>query len=125
MLMKIDSQITAEIINIFTIQKKPILPVHDSYIVETRDVDLLRDAMSKATISIVKKELSAEQDISGYSDLMRMQKEDRDRFLNTFKDILTLKDKTPEYEERLLRFVKYRKSQYDDTYWLVPPSNHY
>ena len=109
-LMKIDSQITAEIINIFTIQKKPILPVHDSYIVGTRDVDLLRDTMSKATISIVKKELSAEQDIPGYSDLMRMQKEDRDRFLNTFKDILTLKDKTPEYEERLLRFIHHRKS---------------
>jgi hypothetical protein len=35
--------ITHHIINEFVKRQKPILSVHDSYIVDTRDVELLRD----------------------------------------------------------------------------------
>ena len=42
-LMNVDSHITNFIIKEFVTRQKPILSVHDSYIVDTRDVELLRD----------------------------------------------------------------------------------
>lgn len=117
-LMFLDSQITAKIINNFVKMKKPILSVHDSYIVQTTDVDLLRDEMKKASLAIVNTDLSVEQEIPSYSDIMRMQRLDRDRSIDTFKEVLSMKKKTTQYEERLSDFISFRNKYYQDTYWL-------
>lgn len=46
-LMYIDSQIATETINYFVKQNKPILPIHDSFIVKELDQDYLLASMPK------------------------------------------------------------------------------
>ena len=117
-LMFLDSQITAMIINNFVKMEKPILSVHDSYIVQTTDVDELRNEMRKASLAIVNTDLSVEQETPSYSDIMRMQRLDRDRSIDTFKEVLSMKKKTTQYKERLGEFISFRNKYYQDTYWL-------
>ncbi|WP_044036892.1 hypothetical protein [Octadecabacter arcticus] len=71
--MFIDSQITESIIKTFVEHNVPILSVHDSYIVETNRVDLLRGAMSKATKNLVGRDLAVEQEVPSYNGIMAMQ----------------------------------------------------
>lgn len=52
-LMHTDSLITKNIINEFVAAKKPILPIHDSYIVKSEDRLFLDQAMSKAALAVV------------------------------------------------------------------------
>jgi len=117
-LMFLDCQITAQIINNFVKRKKPILSVHDSYIVQTTDVDLLRSEMQKASLDVVGTDLSVEQEVPSYDDIIRMQRLDRDRYIDTFKEILSMQKKTIQYEDRLGVFITFRKKYYPDTYWL-------
>jgi hypothetical protein len=58
-LMYLDSMITAQIINEFVALGKPILPIHDSYIVKIDDRDLLRAAMRRASLAVVGADLEA------------------------------------------------------------------
>ena len=60
-LMNVDSHITNYIIKEFVRLQKPILSVHDSYIVDTKDVELLRDCMKEASLHVVGVDLAAEQ----------------------------------------------------------------
>ena len=117
-LMNIDSQITDRIITSFTEHERAILSVHDSYIVETFDVDHLSRAMATASKEVVGQDLSFEQSSPSYGDVMRMGKTDRDRYFDTIKDTLSISHKTEEYEDRLARFIHYRKKNYQHTYWL-------
>jgi hypothetical protein len=117
-LMYIDSQITEQIIKEFVDNNVPILSVHDSYIVETDRVDLLRDAMSKATIKLVGRDLAVEQEVPSYNNIMAMQSVDRDRYIDTFKDVLAMNNKSDQYSDRIIRFMKYRTNNYQDTYWI-------
>ena len=116
--MFLDSQITAQIINNFVKRKKPILSVHDSYIVQSTDVDLLRSEMQKASLDVVGTDLSVEQEVPSYDDIIRMQRLDRDRYIDTFKEVLSIQKKTIQYEDRLGVFITFRKKYYPDTYWL-------
>ena len=118
-LMYLDSQITDRIISSFLDQQRPILTVHDSYIVSTFHVDELSRTMSQASKSVVGKDLDFEQDAPGYSDVIRMRGVDRDRYLSTFRDVFATKDRTPQYQDRLRRFINYRKNTFPDTYWLM------
>ena len=59
-LMNVDSNLTTHIINQFVALGKPILPIHDSYIVKTEDRQLLRSAMSKACVDVVGTDIEAE-----------------------------------------------------------------
>ena len=52
-LMYTDSQITAAVIRKFVELDKPILPVHDSYIVKVSDRKLLKEVMSEACVEVV------------------------------------------------------------------------
>lgn len=117
-LMFLDSQITEGVITRFMNAKKPVLSVHDSYIVETFDVDLLNSVMAEVSKKLTGYDLLAEQSTLGYSDVIRMSKSDRDRYLGTYSEVLAIKDRTPQYDERLLRFMKYRSQNYNDTYWM-------
>ncbi|MDU8913364.1 hypothetical protein [Aestuariicoccus sp. MJ-SS9] len=117
-LMYLDSQITDRIISEFIEHECPILSVHDSYIVSTYSVDNLSKAMSNASKEIVGQDLSFEQSVPGYNDVLRMRKDDRDAYLDVFSEVVAIKDRTQEYQERLLSFMDYRKNNFPHTYWL-------
>lgn len=117
-LMFLDSQITAKIINNFVKKQKPILSVHDSYIVQTTDVELLREEMKKASLDVLGTDLSVEQNTPSFGNIMNMQRLDRDRYIDTYKEVLSMKTKTPEYEDRLNQFITFRKKYHSSTYWL-------
>jgi len=116
-LMFIDSQITEWIIGTFVDRHIPILSVHDSYIVETNRVDMLREAMSKATIHLVGRDLDVEQDEPRYSDNPRMLIDNRVYPARNSNQPLKLANITPEYKDRLLQFIKYRSDNFQSTYW--------
>lgn len=128
-LMWIDSQITAQVLKISSDLKVPILSVHDSYIISIFDVPLLLEIMSEATKKVVGLPLSVEQELPSYDDIVEMKAPDRvvgrDTFIDLFLETAEPKNKTPEYQERLKRFINYRESNFKETYWLLPPSNHY
>ena len=67
---------------------------------------------------MVGEELSFDQYTEGYNDVLRMNKAERDEYLKTFNGTLALKNRTHQYDERLLMFMKYRKSIFPETYWL-------
>ena len=110
-LMYTDSQITAHIIKKFCDLNKPILTIHDSYIVGTRDTELLRRAMKQATIKVVGVDLSVEQEGISYQQIMSIQQQDRNRYLDTFKEVLVNQVKTERYQENLSKFIEYHSRE--------------
>ena len=124
-LMYTDSQITEIVLRKFTERQRPVLSVHDSYIVQTTDVRLLQEAMSEASQKLTGIHLAVEQEIPGYDYIMGLRGVDRDLHIDTFKEVLSSKKSTPEYRERLIRFINYRKENYESTYWLDKYYNHY
>jgi hypothetical protein len=103
-LMYLDSQITSYIINYFTTRGKTILSVHDSYIIISDDVGLLRDTMKEATIKVVGTNLIAEQDRLSYKQIHSWKHLDRDYYLDSMSTMLTSYNRTTQYKERLERF---------------------
>lgn len=81
--------------------------------------------MSEASKKLTETHLAVEQEIPSYDYIMSLRGVDRDLHLDTFKEVLPSKKSTPEYHERLLRFMNYRKPNYESTYWLDVPYNHY
>ena len=110
-LMYTDSQITSVIINKFTAMGKPILSVHDSYIIGSEEVGLLVDAMKEATIEVVGVNLEAKQDRISYSQIVPFRQLDRDYYLDTvFTQLVSNDEKTTQYKERLQRFMLSKNS---------------
>ena len=109
-LMYLDSQITAYIINHFTTRGKAILTVHDSYIIASDDVDLLRDTMKEATIEVVGRNLQAEQDRLSYKQIHSFKHLDRDYYLDAMSSQLISYNRTTQYKERLERFYLAKKT---------------
>jgi hypothetical protein len=110
-LMNVDSHITNYILTRFVDLRKPILSVHDSYIVDTRDVELLRDYMKEASLHVVGVDLAAEQEIPSYQDIMATRYPDRDYHLMLFDHYLTkpAKNKTTGYKRRYQQYQTYRE----------------
>ena len=111
-LMNVDSNITNFIIKEFVKRQKPILSVHDSYIVGTRDVELLRDCMKKASLDVVGVDLAAEQDKPSYQNIMATKYLDRDYYLHFFKSILVegSQQKTDSYHSRYQQYKTFKES---------------
>lgn len=109
-LMNVDSNITSHIINKFVQIQKPILSIHDSYIVENRDVELLRDCMTEASMKIVGMDLAAEQEIPSYQAIMATRYPDRDFHLRVLDHHLInpSKNKTAGYK---LRYQHYKTNK--------------
>ena len=109
-LMNVDSHISNHIINKFVKLKKPILSVHDSYIVGTRDVEFLRDCMAEASIKIVGMNLAAEQEVPSYQDIMATRYPDRDYHLQVLDHYLInpAKNQTTGYK---LRYHNYQTNK--------------
>lgn len=110
-LMNVDSHITNYIIKEFVTLQKPILSVHDSYIVDTRDIELLRDCMKEASLHVVGVDLAAEQEIPSYQDIMATRYPDRDYHLQVFDHYLTkpAKNKTTGYKLRYQQYKSYKE----------------
>ena len=110
-LMNVDSHITNFIIKEFVKLQKPILSVHDSYIVGTKDVELLRDCMKEASIHVVGVDLAAEQEIPSYQDIMATRYPDRDYHLQVLDHYLInpAKNKTTEYKLRYQQYQSYKE----------------
>ena len=107
-LMNVDSHITNYIINKFVRLNKPILSVHDSYIVETRDVEILRSCMREASLHVVGVDLAAEQEIPSYQDIMATRHQDYDTYLHLFKSVLVEKGQQ-KAEGYYLRYKQYEE----------------
>ena len=107
-LMNVDSHITNFIIKEFVGRQKPILSVHDSYIVGTRDVEFLRDCMKEASIHVVGVDLAAEQEIPSYQDIMATRYPDRDYHLQVLDHYLVEKGQQ-KAEGYYLRYKQYEE----------------
>ena len=102
-LMNVDSKLTTHIINQFVALGKPILPIHDSYIVKTEDRQLLRSAMSKACVDVVGTDIEAEarsdQDVQFLTYATTWRARNRDFYLDAVMQMQTRND-VQEYVER-------------------------
>ena len=110
-LMNVDSNITNFIIKEFVKRQKPILSVHDSYIVGTRDVELLRASMRKDSLHVVGVDLAAEQDKPSYQNIMATKYLDRDYYLHAFTHVLAepAKNKSTGYLSRYKQYQSYKE----------------
>ena len=92
-LMNVDSNITTHIINQFVSLGIPILPIHDSYIVKTKDRELLKSAMSVACIEIVGADIEAEARSTQETQCLKYattwRAQDRDFYLDAFRNLQT------------------------------------
>jgi hypothetical protein len=116
--MFIDSQITESIIKTFVEHNFPILSVHNSFIVQFNQVGLLRDAMSKATKNLVGRDLAVKQEVLGYDDVMNMKRIDNDLNMEPFNKFIAMSDRTDQYSDRILKFMKFRRDNFHETYWI-------
>ena len=102
-LMNVDSNLTTHIINQFVALGKPILSIHDSYIVKTEDRQLLRSAMSKACVDVVGTDIEAEarsdQDVQYLEYATTWRARNRDFYLDAVMQMQTRND-VQEYVER-------------------------
>ena len=64
--MYLDSQIAESIIQAFINEEKPILTVHDSYVVQVHDTEYLHQQMRIATKKVLGTELQFDQDYLSY-----------------------------------------------------------
>jgi len=110
-LMNVESHITDFIIKEFVRLQKPILSVHDSYIVDTRDVELLRECMKEASLRVVGVDLAAEQELPSYQDVMATRYPDRDYQLQVVEHYLInpAKNKTTGYKLRYQQYQSYKE----------------
>ena len=110
-LMNVDSHITNYIIKEFVRRQKPILSVHDSYIVDTKDVELLRDCMKEASLDVVGVDLAAEQEIPSYQQIMASRHQDYDAYLHQVKAVLIepSQQKTDSYYLRYQQYQTYKE----------------
>jgi hypothetical protein len=110
-LMNVDSHITNFIIKEFVRRQKPILSVHDSYIVGIRDVELLEDCMRDASLQVVRADLAAERELLSYKEVMANRYPDRDYHLQVFDHYLTkpAKNKTTGYKRRYQQYQTYKE----------------
>jgi len=109
--MNVDSHITNFIIKEFVRRQKPILSVHDSYIVGIRDVELLEDCMRDASLQVVGADLAAERELPSYKEVMATRYPDRDYHLQVFDHYLTkpAKNKTTGYKHRYQQYQTYKE----------------
>lgn len=110
-LMYMDSQITEIIIQNFLNADKPILSVHDSYLVQEQDVDLLLKQMKLATDKVVGKSLNVDQDYLSYGQAQqRINDFKQDPAVNPL-ELLNLTPKpnrTSRYINTYKRFVNWQ-----------------
>ena len=63
--------------------------------------------MKQATIKVVGVDLSVEQEGISYQQIMPIQQQDRDRYLDTLNEVPVDQVKTERYQENLSNFIEY------------------
>ena len=113
-LMYIDSQITELIIQSFLNRDKPILSVHDSYIVQQQDVDFLLKQMKLATDQVVGKSLNVDQEYLSYGQAQHIVNDfnqepliPRSMNLDTYK-LIPNPFRTSRYLNTLRKFINWQ-----------------
>ena len=91
--MNVDGNIPNFSIREFVRRQKPILLLHASYVVDTRDGELLRDCMREGSIHLVGVDLAAEQEIPSDKHIMATRYPDRDYHLKALDQYLTAPEK--------------------------------
>lgn len=107
--MYLDSQITESIIQAFTNEDKPILTIHDSYVVQVHDTEYLHQQMRIATKKVLGTELQFDQDYLSYKQAkQRMDRVEEDVILpktNTTLELLELIP-TPRRTRRYINTIR-------------------
>ena len=100
-MMNIDSQIAARIISYYVMSAKPILSVHDSFIVPVGDVENLEFAMEKASEGVIGVPLTFKRDKLFTSlDQLPAQHLDRDAYHRAFEGFVYDFAYSPAYQQR-------------------------
>ena len=100
-MMNIDSQIAARIISYYVMSAKPILSVHDSFIVPVGDVENLEFAMEKASEGVIGVPLKFKRDKLFTSlDQLPPQHLDRDGYHRAFEGFVYDFAYSPAYQQR-------------------------
>lgn len=115
-LMYLDSQITTHIINEFVALNKPILPIHDSYVVKVSDRELLRGAMRRASMAVLGVDLEA---VSKFDESLGFKTLDTELSESEAEHAIDEIDAqyfegAPEYLERYKKWFNYN---YPDQNW--------
>ena len=120
-LMYLDSQITESIIQAFINEDKPILTVHDSYVVQVHDTEYLHQQMRIATKKVLGTELQFDQDYLSYKQAkQRMDGIEEDATLPTTNTTIELLELLPtphrsrRYINTIIKFVDWQ-SEYNPT----------
>jgi hypothetical protein len=120
-LMYLDSQITESIIQAFINEDKPILTVHDSYVVQVHDTEYLHQQMREATKKVLGTELQFDQDYLSYKQAkQRMDGIEEDATLPTTNTTIELLELLPtphrsrRYINTIIKFVDWQ-SEYNPT----------
>jgi hypothetical protein len=74
--------------------------------------------MSKATKNLVGRDLAVEQKVPGYDDIINMQLVDKDLNMEPFNKFIAMSDRTDQYSDRILKFMKFRRDNFHETYWI-------
>ncbi|TFH67530.1 hypothetical protein E3W66_08595 [Gammaproteobacteria bacterium LSUCC0057] len=112
-LMRLDGEIAYEVIKEFTKRKLPILCVHDSFIVEHTQDDILRKLMDKMTSKVVGRKLTLESDTLGIGGVQAMNNLDPMDTLSNYKRLEHLReqhlkvDRCKGYSERMHRWTQW------------------
>ena len=119
--MYLDSQITESIIQAFISEDKPILTVHDSYVVQVHDTEYLHQQMRIATKNVLGTELQFDQDYLSYKQAkQRMDGMEEDTILPTTNtpieliDLIPTPQRTRRYINTIRKFVNWQ-SEYNPT----------
>ena len=67
--------------------------------------------MKQATIKVVGVDLSVEQEGISYQQIMPIQQQDRDRYLDTLNEVPVDQVKTERYQENLSNFREYHSRE--------------
>ena len=117
-LMYLDSQITEQIITSFLQEEKPILCIHDSYVVQIHDTEFLHQQMQHATEKVLGSKLPFDQDMYSYNQLRTFLDDD----LNTTPpqdlfELIPTPKRTDRYLKTLRKFVAWQsKNNPNKTY---------
>ena len=115
--MKYDSDIAYEIIKRFTARGKPILCVHDSFIVEHTEDDYLRHLMDEITTQVIGKKINLNSKTLGFGALNAMKNldpMDRHTYLRNMEYLKEQHEKIKRSHGYSLRYARWKEWNTDN-----------
>ncbi len=116
-LMKYDSDIAFEIIKKFTERGKPILCIHDSFIVTNEEDHYLRSLMDEVTIQVVGRKINLNSETLGFGALNAIKNQDpmdRETFFRNIQNLKEQHSKIVRCQGYSLRYSKWMQWKTDN-----------